>query len=204
MMDGSTRPASGSTTPNAILLPICAALMIAANYVPLLLLLKVRKLAACSLVIVLAIENAFTFINAILWPNDNTAKWYSGVGVCDVQVAIRAPLTTLLASSTAYLSWDLAQALDTNNPRLYEAQQARRRRIAIELLFCFVVPALQVALQYVVLTNRFSVATIYGCSGYWDNSWPSVVIFAIWPPIFALLNCCFACKFHNIDLMIGF
>jgi pheromone a factor receptor len=203
-MDGSVPPNSGSSNPSAILLPICAALMIAANYVPLLLLLKVKKLAACTLVIVVAIENVFTFINAILWPNDNTAEWYSGAGLCDVQVAIRTPLTTLLASSTAYLSWDLAKALDTNNPRLYETRKSRRRRIAIELLFCFAVPALQVPLQYVILMNRFSIATIYGCSGYWDNSWPSLVILAIWPPIFALVNCCFAGRFHSMDLMISF
>ena len=203
-MDGSTLPAPGSTTVNAILLPICAALLIAANYVPLVLLLKVKKLAACALVVVLAIENAITFINAIIWPNDNTANWYSGVGLCDVQVAIRIPLTTLLASSSAYLSWDLAKALDTDNPCLYEAQKSRRRRIAIELLFCFAVPVLQVALQYIVLTNRFAVATIYGCTGYWDNSWPSVVILAIWPPIFALMNSCFAGRYHDAGFMIGY
>ena len=202
-MENPIPPASVSTTPNAILLPICAALLIAANYVPLLLLLKVKKLAACILVIVLAIENVLTFTNAILWPNNNTAEWYSGVGLCDVQAAIRTPLTTLLASSSAYLSWDLAKALDTGNPRLYESPKSRRRRIATELLFCFLVPVLQVALQYIVLTNRFAIATIYGCASYWDNSWPTVVIFAIWPPIFALVNCCFAGRFSYKGLDDG-
>jgi pheromone a factor receptor len=200
-MDNSSSQVSFSTSPNAIFLPICAALVVAANYVPLLLLVRVKKLAACTLVIALAIQNTFTFVNAILWPNNNTAEWYSGVGLCDVQVATRTALLTLLATSSACLAWDLAKALDTDNPCLHETQASRRRRIIIELFFCFVVPILQVALHYVVQASRFSVVTIYGCADYVDPSWPSVVILAIWPPVFALMNCYFAGKFDGTDLM---
>lgn len=201
-MDISTPPVLTSTSPNAILLPICAALVIAANYVPLLLLLRVKKVAACTLVIVLAVQNALTFINAIIWPNDNVAGWFSGVGLCDMQVAIRNPLATLLASSSAYISWDLAQALDTDNPRLYEPRKFRHRRIALEFLFCFAVPVLQVGLQYIAQTNRFMVVTVYGCVSSLDSSWPPIVILIIWPPIFVLLNCYFASKPSVTELKI--
>jgi pheromone a factor receptor len=193
-MDSSSSPASFPTSPNAIFLPICAALVIAANYVPLLLLVRVKKVAACTLVLVLVVGNAFTFINAILWPNDNTDGWYDGVGLCDVQVVLKIPLATLLATCSAYISMDLAKALDTDNPRLHETARTRRRRLAFELVFCFAVPILQVALHYVVQASRFGVVTVYGCADIADDSWPAIVILSIWPPLFGLVNCYFAGK----------
>lgn len=202
-MDSSTPPGSASTSPNAILLPTFAALAIVANYVPLRLLLRVKKVAASTLVIVLMIQNAFSFINAIIWPNDNVETWFSGVGLCDVEVAIRSPVSTLLTSCSAYISWDLAKALDTDNPRtLHEPRKARRRRIAIELIFCFAIPVLQIPLQYIVQMNRYAIVTVFGCTSFVDNSWPTVVIIAIWPSIFALLNAYFASKSDITGLRI--
>jgi pheromone a factor receptor len=200
-MDGLDPSTSVSTRLNAVFLPLCAALVIAANYVPLCLLLRVRKIAACTLVIVLAVENTFTLVNAIIWPNNNTAEWWSGIGLCDVQVALKIPLNTLLASSSAYLSWDLARALDTDNPRLLETRRSRRRRLAIEVVFCFGIPVLQAALHYVIQAGRFAVVTIYGCSDYVDDSWPTPIIGSMWPPIFALINCYFAGKVFSANLI---
>jgi pheromone a factor receptor len=196
-MDNSTSPASYSTTPNAIFLPICAALVTLATYVPLLLLVRVKKVAACTLVITLAVQNVFTFLNAILWPNNNTTEWYNGVGLCDVQVTIKVPLSTLLATSAAYISRDLAKALDADNPNLHESRKMRRRRLAVEILFVFGIPILQVVLHYIPQASRFGVVTIYGCADFLDDSWPALVILAIWPPIFALLNCYYAGKSYN-------
>ncbi|PSS22506.1 hypothetical protein M430DRAFT_74854, partial [Amorphotheca resinae ATCC 22711] len=176
----------------AILLPIFAALSIAIVYVPFVLLLRVKKVAACTMVIVVAVVNFLTFINAILWPNDNIAAWFTGVGVCDIEVQIRTPMSTLLATSMAYLTKDLAMAMDTDNPRLVESRAQRRRRLWVELTFCFAIPILQMALYYIVQANRFAIVTVYGCVDSVDSSWPTVVIRAIWPPLFALLNCYYA------------
>lgn len=193
-MENLASPVSYHTGPNAILLPVFAALSIAIVYVPFVLLLRVKKVAACTMVIVVAVVNFLTFINAILWPNDNIAAWFTGVGVCDIEVQIRTPMSTLLATSMAYLTKDLAMAMDTDNPRLVESRAQRRRRLWVELTFCFAIPILQMALYYIVQANRFAIVTVYGCVDSVDSSWPTVVIRAIWPPLFALLNCYYASK----------
>lgn len=203
-MDSLNPPTSVLTRLNAIFLPVFAALVITANYVPFRLLLRVRKIAACTLVIVLAVVNTFTLVNAIIWPNNNTTDWWSGIGLCDVQVALKIPLNTLLASSSAYLSWDLANALDTDNPRLVETRRSRHQRVAIELVFCFGIPVLQAVLHYVIQAGRFAVVTVYGCSDYVDDSWPTPVIGSMWPPIFALINCYFAGKVFAVNLMFRY
>lgn len=202
-MDSSSSPDSFPTSPNAIFLPICAALVIAANYVPLLLLLRVKKVAACTLVLVLVVGNVFTLINAILWPNDNTDGWYDGVGLCDVQVVLKVPLATLLATCSAYISLDLARALDTDNPRLHETARTKRRRLAFELVFCFAVPILQAPLHYLVQANRFGVITVYGCADIVDDSWPAIVMLAIWPLLFGILNCYFAGRSNFASVLVA-
>lgn len=191
-MDSSSE--SSPTGPNAIILPLCAALVILANCVPIVLLARVKKVAACTMIVVLSVQNLFTLTNAIIWPNDNVAGWYSGIGLCDVQVSIKSALSTLLATSAAYLAIDLAKAIDTDNPRLYESGAMKRRRMIIELVFCFAIPALQVPLHYVVQASRFGVVTVFGCADVVDDSWPKIVILAMWPPIFALVNCYYASK----------
>ena len=194
-MDNSTTSTSTESLPtgvNAVVLPIFAAMAIAITYVPLKFLIRVKKISACTMIITLAIMNFYVLINAILWPNDDISSWYNGAVLCDIQVGTRFPLGTLLATSTAYLTGDLAQALDTDNPRLHESRAMRRRRITGELVFCFAVPILQIALHYVVSASRFAVVTVYGCTDIWDSSWPTIVILSIWPLLFALLNCYYA------------
>lgn len=198
-MDHSTVPNSTATRLNAVFLPLCCAIVIMAMYVPLRQLFRVKKLAACTLVIVIGVQNTFTFINAIIWPNNNTTDWWSGVGYCDFQIAIKVPLSTLLATSSACVSWDLAKALDTDNPRLFETKKSRRRRLAGELFFCFGIPVLETALHYVIQANRYAVTTVYGCADSIDDSWPSIVIVAIWPPIFAIMDCYFAGKISFVS-----
>jgi pheromone a factor receptor len=64
----------------------------------------------------------------------------------------------------------------------------KRRRVLKDCLFCFAVPVCQVGLHYLVQLNRYTVLTVYGCVDSMDPSWVSVVVFHVWPPIFALLN----------------
>ena len=194
-MDNSTGTNSYETYPtgpNAIIMPIFAVLAIFVTYVPLKFLIRVRKISACTMIITLGIRNLYVFINAILWPNDNIASWYNGAVLCDIQVETQFPLGTLLATSTAYLTKDLAQAMDTDNPRLHESRAMRRRRVAVELLFCFAIPILQMALHYIPQASRYGIVTVYGCADIWDSSWPALVIFYMWPLLFALLNCYYA------------
>ena len=190
MADTTTYP----FLPNSVALPIFAAAAIISNLVPFVALYRVKNLAACTLTAASMLTNFWTCINAIIWSNDNTSSWWDGYGLCDVEVLTRAVLPTLVATSMACLTRSLAQAVDTDNPRLFETLSQRRRRHIGELLFIFGVPFVEMCTHYVYQAGRYGIVTIYGCADVIDYSWPTIVLVLIWPTVFSLLNCYYGGK----------
>lgn len=194
-MEDTTATVSYPTLPMAIALPIFCSISIAVEWVPFLALYRVKNMPGCTMIVVIVIMNFFTWLNAILWSNDDISSWFNGHGLCDVEVIVRTVCATLISTSTACLTRNLAQAVDADNPRLFETVSQRRRRHVVEVLFVFGIPLLQMPLHYIPQTNRYAIVTIYGCADVIDYSWPTIIINLIWPSFFAILNCYYASEY---------
>jgi len=179
---------------NCIALVVCSFLGLISNIVPLLTLIRVRNLSAVTVVIANMITLVFVFLNGIIWHNDDQAEWWSGHGFCDLQVALKTPFYSLLASATCRLVMDLARAVDVDNPRLFESKAMRHRRVILGCVFIFSVPIAQLGLHYLVQAQRYAIIAVYGCTDFLDLSWPRIVLLSIWPIIFGALNCWYASK----------
>ncbi|CZT50465.1 uncharacterized protein RSE6_11453 [Rhynchosporium secalis] len=177
---------------NAIALPTFALLAILITYLPLRSFYRVKNIAACSIMFVLFVINLMAFINGIVWPSDDWTKWWLGYVLCDIEVVIRYPITLALASSLCCLSKSLADALDTENACLNPSAKMRRRKMCMEVLFCWAVPVMQMVLHYTVQAGRYMVAPVWGCADQLDNSWPMIIIIIIWCPVFSTLNVYYA------------
>jgi pheromone a factor receptor len=183
---------------NAIALPIFALLGIFITYLPFRSFYAHGNIAACSIVFTVTIYNIFTFINALIWPDDNWNRWWTGEGLCDVEALLRYPITMALATSLCCLTKGLAGCLDTENAKLNLTTAAKRRRQIIDFLFCWLVPVGQMALHYVCQAGRYAIVPVFGCADALDNSWPAIIILMLWLPLFALLNCYYAGMFSNL------
>ena len=193
-MDALDQPGLYQTGANAVALPLFAILALLINFVPFRLLYRVKNVAGCTLIITVAISNLISVVNSLLWPNDNFDTWYNGVGLCDIEVQIKVPLYTLIATSLCSITRSLARALDTDNATLHESKGMKRRRLIFDALFCFGMPFLQLVLHYIPSDARFGIYPVYGCLTFFDASWPTIVIMYMWPPIFSVLNCFYAGK----------
>jgi len=184
------------TSANTITITVLTGIVILLNVVPFHTLYAAKQLPACTMIAVTDLVLFFNFINALIWHDDDITKWWNGNGLCDVEVLLKAVLSTLCASSTACLTRNLSQAVDVdNNPRLFESGAMRRRRIAGELLFCFGIPFIQLVTHYFIQAGRYAIITTYGCIDVVDNSWVTVFLFTVWPLFFYLINCYYASKF---------
>ncbi|RDW84666.1 hypothetical protein BP6252_02256 [Coleophoma cylindrospora] len=192
-MDNSTAtdPITYSISANAVALPLFSALSVLISIVPFKAHWAHKNVGLCGLIVVLTVFNIFHFVNAILWPNDDFASWWAGYGWCDILAKLQDPLLTAEATTTCCITLNLARAVDIDNP-ISQTRAAQRRRIVIDILFCFGIPFLQILLHYFIQPSRYSIGTIFGCENTLDNSWPTLVIMEMWRPLFALLNMYFA------------
>ncbi|PVH82248.1 fungal pheromone STE3G-protein-coupled receptor, partial [Cadophora sp. DSE1049] len=173
---------------NAIALPLFAALALLITYLPLRSFYRVKNIAACSMMAVIIIINLMALINGILWPSDDWTKWWMGYGLCDIEVILRFPITMALATSLCCLTKGLADALDTEHAVFNPSKAQRRRKVIGDVMFCWFVPVMMMALHYIVQAGRYMIIPVWGCADQLDNSWPMLVIIIMWCPMFTLLN----------------
>lgn len=83
---------------------------------------------------------------------------------------------------------NLAIALDTSKTTLSLTNGERQRRNALTCLFCFGPSIYVAAIHNVIQPSRFYLFAIAGCAVSVDNSWPSIVLLYIWPPVLCLVD----------------
>jgi hypothetical protein len=177
---------------NAIIMPIFIAIAMAVVYLPARDFYAKRNFAACSMTASVTLLNLYQFLNAIIWNSDDTTDWFSGAGLCDIEVNSRYMLSTALMTSIFCFVKNLAGVFDTGG--LYLTSGMKRKRLIIDVLICWLLPFLQVALHYLVSVGRFSIFPIFGCYDELDGSWPYVVGYLMWFPIFIFLTLAYSGK----------
>ncbi|KZF19154.1 fungal pheromone STE3G-protein-coupled receptor, partial [Xylona heveae TC161] len=149
---------------------------------------KHRNLAASVLIVWIIILNLFNVINAILWPTDDTSKWWIGVGLCDVEIRFLVACSVGVAGALACIMRSLANVMNTDRASLVPSRAQRRRGMIFNIFFCFICPILLTLAHLIVQDNRYDIFAISGCAPNNDSSWVSVLLVFIWPPVLSFLD----------------
>ena len=176
----------------AVLLTIFSLIFLLLIIPPMLWHFRNRNIGATCLVAWISFLLLFTFVNAILWPNDNIETWYSGTGLCDFEVKIQVASQVALPASLACILRTLAAVMDTDHPTLIKSKAQRRRSYIIDLLWCVGFPLLQMPLHYIVQTRRYYVYGIAGCVPAVSTSWVTILLLGVpsltWTLIYAYFS----------------
>lgn len=92
------------------------------------------------------------------------------------------------SASVACMLRALAKVMDTDNTRLGMSKGERRVSYAVDLLWCWGFPALQMLFHYIVQTKRYYVVGIVGCLPAVSNSWVTEVLIIAPPVVWALVG----------------
>ncbi|CAG8955967.1 hypothetical protein HYFRA_00008821 [Hymenoscyphus fraxineus] len=183
---------------NAIVMPIFNALGIVVLYLPMRDFYRKGNFAACSMIAATVMLNLYQFLDAVIWQNDDPSTWFSGVGLCDIQGYSRYMFTTALLTTIACFIKNLADVFNTDNHVVAITSAMKRKKLIVDILFCWLLPVVQVIVHYMITLGRFAVFPVYGCYDEMDNSWPYIVVYLIWGPIFTLVA-----AFYGILLLRG-
>ncbi|KAM0347106.1 hypothetical protein ACHAPU_005045 [Fusarium lateritium] len=183
------------TTPSLTANLVCRVLLsILANLaciVPLKNLYRNGEFAAVVFIANIQWANLDTIINALIWRNDDTSKWWSGQGFCDLSPYYTNFTNALFGTCLLAIMRNLAQQVGLLRANPLSVQERRRRNL-FQALIMFPLPIIQVAWVWPLTTQRYAVATLAGCSWVAWPSWPYMVFFVIAPVVIALATAGYA------------
>lgn len=179
--------ASFPVFPTAVAVPVLALTAFIIDIPPLAWHIRNRNLAASSLVGWVMLSNLMNFVNTLIWPTDDTANWWDGSGLCDVEVKLMIAITFGFVGALVCIMRNLAKVLDTKRTILNPSRAEHRREATIACLLCFGGPMYGIAVHYIVQPSRYYIFAISGCTTSYDNSWPKLVLILIWPPLLGVV-----------------
>lgn len=193
-------PGPGTITTPSLTINLVSRLLLAvianlACIVPLKNLYRNGEFAAVVFIANIQWANLDTIINALIWRNDDTSKWWSGEGFCDLNPYYTNFTNALFGTCLLAIMRNLAQQvglLRANPLTVHE----RRRRNLVQALIMFPLPLLQAAWVWPLTTQRYAVATLAGCSWVAWPSWPYMTFFVIAPVVVALVTSVYAGNVH--------
>ncbi|KAK5111223.1 hypothetical protein LTR62_005251 [Meristemomyces frigidus] len=151
-----------------------------------------RNLGALLLVAWTILLNLQTFLNALLWSNDNIATWYNGAGLCDIEVKITVAWAVAAPACLAAVLRGLANAMDTSRVSVSKTRAQRYRDWVIDLAFCVGAPAMQMLFHYLVQPRRYVLFGITGCFPVVAPTALSVALIWATPVLWTMIDSYFA------------
>ncbi|GKT99462.1 pheromone a factor receptor [Fusarium langsethiae] len=180
-----------TTTPSLTANLVCRVLFgIISNLaciVPLKNLYRNGEFAAVVFIANIELANLDTIINALIWRNDDTSKWWSGQGLCDISPYYTNFLNALFGTCLLAIMRNLAQQVGLLRANPLSVQEKRRRNL-VQALIMFPLPIIQITWVWPLTTQRYAVATLVGCSWIAWPAWPYMTFFVIAPVIVALIT----------------
>ncbi|KAI9057578.1 B mating type pheromone receptor [Trametes sanguinea] len=136
-----------------------------------------RNIATVSIIIWLFVLDVVYGVNTIVW--DSNIRKHLFVW-CDITTKLAIGASVALPAATMCVCRNLELVASGRIARL--TRDDKRRKIAFDLAMCFGLPALVMALHYIVQGHRFDILEFVGCLPATYYSIPAV--FIIWfPPL---------------------
>lgn len=178
----------------AILLAIFSILIVLLILPPLFWHYRNRNIGAMAVIAWMIILNFQSFLNALIWPNDDISAWSSGNVLCDIEVKLQVASQVAAPASLGCVLRALARVMDTERATLMQTKAQKMRGYAVDLLWCVGFPMLQMLAHYIVQPHRYYVFAISGCVPAVSSSWLTILLIYVPPLIWTLIDAYYARK----------
>ncbi|KAG5517985.1 hypothetical protein PMAC_000440 [Pneumocystis sp. 'macacae'] len=153
---------------------------------------KYRNIAPLCLIFWIASSNLIYFINSIIWFNGASTK-HLGYIYCDIATKLMLGSTSGELGAIAAISHYLSKVMSPVQSSV-QTKTIRRRQAIEDLLMSFTCPIIIMCLHYIVQSARYMINGVNGCVPWSDQSWPTVIIILIWPPIFGTISAYYSAR----------
>ncbi|KAJ4141409.1 hypothetical protein NW768_000620 [Fusarium equiseti] len=184
---GPATTTTPSLTANLVCRVLLATIANIACIVPLKNLYRNGEFAAVVFIANIQFANFDTIINSLIWRDNDTSKWWSGEGLCDISPYYTNFQMALFVTCLLAIMRNLAQQVGLLRANSLTVQERRRRNL-VQALIMFPLPVIQLAWIWPLTTQRYAIATLVGCTWIAWPSWPYMAFFAVAPVVVALIT----------------
>nr|AIV43894.1 pheromone a factor receptor [Morchella elata] len=155
--------------------------------------IKLRNVPAVCLICWITIFNMISFVNALIWggSEEEFETAWNGAIFCDIEIKFIIASSAGMMTATAAISRNLARVMEQVGPA-HKTKATRRSELIQDLFICFGPPIWLMSAHYIVQPNRYYIVRYVGCTPSVDNSWPTIPLIYIWPPIIGFVAAYYA------------
>src|SRR2546423_2789936 len=147
----------------------------------------VRPWSALFLLSWIFVFNILSFTDSIIWSGENTDEWIDGRGYCDVSSSLKTIFPIGVLASVIGTCRFLLVSIKENILQEENGGRSKLRDILLDIFLSLFIPALFVIFTFLVESSRYVIIGVTGCRGVFDQSWPAIALYFIWPLILALI-----------------
>jgi pheromone a factor receptor len=135
--------------------------------------------------------NFFSFIDSVIWSNNDPNTWWDGVVWCDIGARIKASYDIGVPAAAIGICRFLADATNPD-PSQKDMKHSRTKRNIIDFFLGVGLPFANIGLRYIVQPYRYYILGVMGCTSGIDYTWPSIPLFLIWSPMLTFVAAIYA------------
>lgn len=180
----------------AVFQAILGFLVLALDIPPLIWHFKHRNFAPVVLISFMSLMNLQNVINALIWHDNDFETWFSGVGLCDVEVKLTVASATALPAATLCILKKLANVMDTRNVIVSPTQAQQRRALMLEAGLCIGIPVLSIISHFICQPVRYAILEVAGCTPAGSETWPTIFLLLLPPILLTTAAVYYAGKIH--------
>jgi len=136
---------------------------------------RARNVATLSMIAWLFVMNFFRGLNSVFWADNIDIKYQV---YCDISTKLIIGISYALPGAALCVCRHLASVASTSQAR--SSVRDKRWRTIFEVIMCFGIPCLVMALHYIVQGHRYDLLENIGCLPSIYISWPAILI--LWVP----------------------
>lgn len=121
-------------------------------------------------------------VNASIWHSEMWMYGFNGTVWCDIDTRLQVFFSCGLLTSVTALVRNLSLTVSAKSSATYFES---KRKPWVDLAICVTFPCVQLCLLPLIQYARFSVVQTFGCSMLFTYGWPKLVVYQIWPCLWA-------------------
>lgn len=133
--------------------------------------------------------NLLYFVDSIVWSGSIPEDWWDGNIYCDINSRIKDAISPGIPGATIGVFRFLVSTVEQQVSQ--KANNTFQNNI-VDFVLGVIFPIIVAGVRLIVMPSRYQIWGVSGCMSIVDDSWPSILVWYVWPPFLSVIAAIYA------------